>query len=381
MSRSPRLALVVPTVELGAYWKPVLDDLATRCEEVRLFTAMPWRGIREEELHPAGRVTVVGEKRRVTTSGDRESDYGGGVMVLSPAITSALWRFRPDVVVTSGFSLWTMLVLALRPLARWRVVLLWEGSSPRVDFRDDPRRTIQRRRVALAADAIVTNSPGGRDYLVDHVGIPAGRVEQVPYMVPDPTTLAGGTPPSPGPKGTVTVLSVGRWEPRKGVLTLLEVIAGLDEDLRRRVRVRLVGAGPEADAIQRLVADAGMEDMVELVGWVPYEELGAQMAAADLLAFMTHEDTWGMVALEAMAVGTAVLCSRWAGAHGLVDPELIVDPHDVEGTREALARLLQDPERITALGARAAERMAGHRPSHAAGRLYDAARRAADPRT
>lgn len=377
MSRQPRIALVVPTVELGAYWKPVLDDLAGRCEETRLFTAMPWRGIRDEELHPAGRVTVVGEKRRVTTSGDSDSDYGGGVMVLSPGIAAELWRFRPDVVITSGFSLWTMIALALRPLARWRVVLLWEGSSPRVDFRDDPRRTAQRRRVALAADAIVTNSPGGRDYLQEHLRIPAGEVEQVPYMVPDPSTLAGGTPPPAAPEGTVTLLSVGRWEPRKGVLTLLEVVAGLDAELRRRVRVRLVGAGPQADAIERLIADEGMEDLVELVGWVPYEELGAHLAAADLLAFMTHEDTWGMVALEAMAVGTAVLCSRWAGAHALVDPALVVDPHDVDATRATLAGLLADPARISELGARAEERMAGHRPSMAAARLFGAARRAA----
>ena len=374
-ARRPRLALVVPTVELGAYWKPVLAELDTRTQDLRLFTAMPWRGVHADELHPAGYLEVVGEKRRITATGD-ESDYGGGVMVLSPSIGRRLWSFRPDVVLVSGFSLWTMVALALRPVARWRVVLLWEGSSPRVDFRHDAGRTRQRRLLAGLADAILTNSPGGRDYLVDHVGVPAASVVQAPYMVPDPATLAGGEGPPAAP-GTVTIVSVGRWEERKGIVALLRAVAGLPPDLRVRVCVRLVGAGPQEAEIDALIAEHDLQRIVEKVGWVPYEQLGAHLAAADLLAFFTYEDTWGMVALEAMAVGTAVLCSRWAGAHALVDADLVVDPHDVAGTTAVLAALVADPARIAAAGEAAATAMADHTPAHAAERLMTAARRAA----
>ncbi len=396
MSRRPRIALVVPTVELGQYWQPVLQELAGRTEAVRLFTAMPWRGHTDADLVPGGPLQVVGEKRRVTSSGDADSDYGGGVMVLSPAIAPALRRFRPDVVVVSGFSVWTMLVLALRPVMRWGVALLWEGSSPRVDFRDDARRTQLRRRIALAADSVTTNSPGGRDYLVDHLGLPPDAVVQTPYMVPDPATLGGApaepapaeparaeqapdepAPSAPDPAGRTTIVNVGRWEARKGVVPLLEAVAALPAATRSRVRLRLIGGGPQEEEIREVVASRDLTDVVEIVGWVPYESLGGHVAAADLLAFPTHEDTWGMVVLEAMAVGTPVLCSRWAGAHALVDPDLVIDPHDVGATAAALEALLADPDRLAALGAAAATTMAGHRPTDAADRLMAAARRAA----
>lgn len=378
MSRRPRIALVVPTVELGQYWQPVLDRLAARTEDLRLFTAMAWRGCTEDDLAPAGHLVVVGEKRRVTASGDPVSDYGGGVMVLSPRIAQHLWAHRPDVVLVMGFSVWTMIVLALRPIAGWRVAMLWDGSTPRVDFRDDRVRTAQRRAIALAADALLTNSEDGRDYLVQHLGVPADKVTQAPYMVPDPATL-GGPPPAPavGADGRTTIVNVGRWEERKGVLVLLQAVAGLEQPLRDRVRVRLIGGGPQEEELRRFIAAHDLEQVVEVVGWVPYEELGPHLAAADLLAFPTYEDVWGMVALEAMAVGTPVLCSRWANAHTLVDDELVIDPHDVGSTTRTLARLLADPERLAALGRAAAQRMASHRPADAAARLYAVARRAA----
>lgn len=369
---------MIPTVELGAYWKPVLREMDDRTDAVRVFTAMPWRGVRDDELVAGGgHLQVVGQKRRVTSSGDADSDYGGGFMVLSPAIGPALWRFRPDVVLVSGFSVWTMMVLALRVVTRWPVVLLWEGSSPRVDFRDDASRTRQRRIVARLADSILTNSPGGRDYLVNHLGLPSSSVVQAPYMVPDPLTLAGGTPPGPAPEDSTSIVSVGRWEERKGIVPLLRAVAALPAHQRARVRIRLIGAGPQEAEIDALIAGEDLEQVVEKVGWVTYESLGAHLAAADLLAFPTLEDTWGMVALEAMSVGTAVLCSRWAGAHCLVEPDLVVDPHDVDAMTATLSALLGDPDRFARAGRDAAATMARHTPAAAADRLLAAARRAA----
>ncbi len=370
--RLPRIALVVPTVELGQYWQPVLDEFAARTDEVRLMTALAWRGTTAADLWPHGHVQVVGRKRRVGDDGSG-SDYGGGVMALSPRIVPALLRARPDAVIVSGFSAWSGLVLAARPVGRWAVVLAWEGSSPSVDFRSSPRRLALRRRIAAAADAVITNSPRGRDYLVDVLGVDPDAVATAPYMVPHPPArpAAAGTG-----DGRLRLLCVGRGESRKGILQLLDALAALDEADRRRIHLELVGDGPLAEQVVAARTALGLEDVVDLVGWVPYEEIPGRMAAADLLCFPTLEDTWGMVALEAMAAGTPVLCSVHAGVHPHADPDLVIDPHDTWGTAAVLRRLVADPDDLARRGQAAAARMAAHTPTAAAERLLAAARRA-----
>lgn len=164
------MALLVPSVEYGTYWRPVLAALAKRLP-VRFFTARLWREYDPEEpgahvVRQVGRMTF-----RSTQTG--AAGYTPGVMVLSPRVLLDLLRFRPDVVFTQAFSLWTVLVVLAQPFLRYRSVLLLDGSSPNVDLVERRLRLLIRRFLARSATMCAANSKGAAAFLRDACGVPA----------------------------------------------------------------------------------------------------------------------------------------------------------------------------------------------------------------
>ena len=150
----------------------------------------------------------------------------------------------------------------------------------------------------------------------------------------------------PVPATAPTALFVGRIEQRKGLAVLLEAFAGLPGD----VRLRIVGDGPGATALRRrFAADARLE----WLGALRDEELTRQLVAADVLvAPSLGGESFGVVLLEAMAAGTAVVASDIPGyrlaAGGAAD---LVPPGDAVALGERLGRLLGDPAERARLAA------------------------------
>ena len=109
------------------------------------------------------------------------------------------------------------------------------------------------------------------------------------------------------------------------------------------VRLTLVGSGPEHARLHALAAPLG--DRVEVLPAEDRDALWERMATADLVVVPSRSEGLGMVALEALALGTPVLASRVGGL-----PEVVVDPDDgalvPPGDAAALAGAL------AALGAR-----------------------------
>ncbi len=332
------VAVLLPSVELGAYWGPVIRELDRMSGEARLLTAHGWPNWQQDPT--ADLVTIVGTARRISTDADAKA-YGGGVMVLPVRVVVPLLRLRPAAVYTMGFSLWTVLALLLKPFLRWRVVLMWEGSSPGVDHRDSALRTRIRAVMARLADRLITSNHRSRDYLVDHLGAPGDTVDVHPLLVPSVAALTAGADRAPAIADLPAprLLVVGRLETRKGIDPLLRALAALGDSTPWSLAV--IGTGEEEPALRATAERLGVAGRVSWLGWVAYPDLGAHLAAADFLAFPTLEDTWGMVAAEAMAVGTPVICSIHAGVS-----EILTD--GVDG-------VLVDPTNSTAFAARLGE--------------------------
>jgi UDP-glucose:(heptosyl)LPS alpha-1,3-glucosyltransferase len=107
-----------------------------------------------------------------------------------------------------------------------------------------------------------------------------------------------------------------------------------------------------------LIRTEGVEDRVHLVPGTPNVE--RYYAAADLFAFPTFYDTFGLVATEAMASGLPVVCSAEAGAAEVIrdgeDGVIVRDPWDPEALARALRKLVADPHLRHRLGAAARHR-------------------------
>jgi colanic acid/amylovoran biosynthesis glycosyltransferase len=165
-------------------------------------------------------------------------------------------------------------------------------------------------------------------------------------------TGAWSPPPERDGTGPLGVLNVGRLAPVKGQAVLVEAIAALRE---RGVDVRatIVGAGPERAALERRIGELGVEDRVELTGAVGQDRVRELYADADVFCLPSFREGLPFVAIEALAMGLAVVSTRIMGVPELIEDGtsgLLVSPGRPDQLADALERLASDPALRRALG-------------------------------
>lgn len=152
------------------------------------------------------------------------------------------------------------------------------------------------------------------------------------------------------------VLYVGRFDPRKGIETLVKACG----NLRNKVQLVIVGGsdpnkadGLERQRIEAIVEAAGLREQTRFVGQVGHDRLPLYYGAADICVVPSHYEPFGLVAIEAMACGTPVIASAVGGLVSTVVPEitgLLVPPRDVPALGVALERMIDDPQWADRLG-------------------------------
>jgi glycosyltransferase involved in cell wall biosynthesis len=134
------------------------------------------------------------------------------------------------------------------------------------------------------------------------------------------------------------ILAVGTIEPRKNYETLLAAYRALRD---RGPDIGLVIAGRRgwrAESFFRQLHDLGLADRVRLLGYVAEADLPALYSAAEVFAFPSLYEGFGLPVLEAMACGASVVASNTSSLPEVVsDAGLLVAPDDVRGLTGALA--------------------------------------------
>ena len=144
--------------------------------------------------------------------------------------------------------------------------------------------------------------------------------------------LAGGD-------DTVVVLHVGRLAHEKNLGVLIEAWCHARAALGQRATFVVAGEGPEAQRI------AARLPFVRLLGFLPREDLATLYASADVCVFPSHTETCGLVALEAMAAGTAVIAADAGGFRESIQAGttgLLVPAHEPRSYTEAIVALVND---------------------------------------
>ncbi len=364
-----RVAWLVPSVELGAYWQPVLEEFTKVFPNTIFYTGLVWPGF-NPELPGANVIKLVGEMKSLELT--KTDGYSRRLMVVSPGIVGHLLQFKPDVIFAQAYSLWTLLALLLKPLGKWKFIIIYDGSSPNSDFRDSKLRSFFRRAMSRYADAFVANSYGAKDYLIDGVGAKPENVFTKTYLVPDVATLQQSLDNDEIAKLQLKhpiFLYVGRITPRKGLKSLLEAFSLLQTQGYEDYSLVVIGTGEQREELEAFIKERHLEARVTWVGWVEYGYLGAYFQQADVFVFPTFEDIWGMVALEAMVFGKPILCSKGAGAAEMIvegENGYIFDPYDPEELAIAMRRFLDNPELIDSMGKQSQQLISKKNPSSAA---------------
>jgi glycosyltransferase involved in cell wall biosynthesis len=166
--------------------------------------------------------------------------------------------------------------------------------------------------------------------------------------LPDPPTRQPGPP---------TVLYVGRVVPSKRVDDVLKAVACARERLPG-LRLIIAGGGEPgySTQLEELAAWLCLGDSAMFVGWVNDEEKRHLMREADVLALASVREGWGLVVIEANALGTPAVVYDVPGLCDSVrdgQTGLICHSNTPEALGEALADLLGDSERLAEMSAAA----------------------------
>ncbi len=362
------VAWLLPSMERQNYWQPLFKEFRKMFPKTTIYTGY-WEGF-VPGFEGTFTVEVVGKTQFVPTT--QGAGYSPGLIVVSPKIIGYLLKFRPHVIFVSGFSLWTLLALLFKPLGMWKVVIVYDGSSPTIDYINSRSRLILRSAMVRFADTFITNTSSGKNYLTKVLGAEEQRVFARPYQVPDVKTLLGSPEEDSEPKPELQhpiFLFVGKVIPRKGLQLLLQACTMLKQQGYQTYTLLIVGDGEQREELEAYSKIQGLTDSVHWAGWGNYDRLGAYFRQADVFVFPTLEDIWGVVLLEAMAFGKAILCSKWAGSSELVvegENGYIFDPYHPEELAEHMRRFMDNSDLIVSMGQKSQQFIAQHNPEVAA---------------
>lgn len=291
------------------------------------------------------------------------------ILLALPGLVSYLRERQPDALL-STLTYANVVAIWARDIAGHPERLVVREANPISSVADDRVASLKYRLTPFfvrafydRAHSIVGISRGLRHDLIERGGLPAHKVhaiynpvvtQQLYEMAREPLAHRWFTDSNP------VVLTAGRLTRQKDVGTLIQAF-GI---LRNEVDARLVvlGQGELRPELEDLVRDLGLENAVELPGFVdnPFK----YMARSDVFALSSRWEGFGNVLVEAMAVGTSVVSTDCptGPAEILADGEYgrLVDVGNAPQMAEAIAGVLGSPSNPDKLKRRAREFSADH---------------------
>ncbi|MBK8901186.1 MAG: glycosyltransferase [Anaerolineaceae bacterium] len=226
--------------------------------------------------------------------------------------------------------------------------------------------------VMTLADKLIAATPAEESQLIELYNANPGKIAIIPPGVdlerfqPIPKEVAKKRVGIPC--GDTNILFAGRIEPLKGIDTMLRAMALIQQrrpDVLHNACMAIIGGDPWADdlddemaRLQQLRADLDIHDLVTFLGAKDQDLLPNYYAAAEMVVMPSHYESFGMVALEAMAMGTPVIASEVGGLAHLVKHGVTgyhVPSRDPEALAARIYELLANKDCRQVLGQQARE--------------------------
>ncbi|HEU0165356.1 MAG TPA: glycosyltransferase [Thermomicrobiales bacterium] len=222
--------------------------------------------------------------------------------------------------------------------------------------RETPLRMEIERKLLDLADGIVAANPDERTDLISRMHTPIDKVCTVPPGVDLRIFQPGSRADARRQLGIgldeKIVVSVGRVDPIKGFDTLLHAMQQLKAHRQPGTLILAGGdldeAGNPAHTLAGIAAQAemlGVRDRVRFVGSQSHEQLATFYRAADVVAVPSRYESFGLVAIEAMASGTPVVASNVGGLRFTVENDrsgYLVPHSDPTALADAMTKILTD---------------------------------------
>jgi glycosyltransferase involved in cell wall biosynthesis len=222
-------------------------------------------------------------------------------------------------------------------------------------FRVGPFRFVERA-LTRRANRVIAITEALARFTVDNVGLPAAKVEVVPYGLDEVPAAWGENPPVLLPERARVLLAICRLTAQKGVDVAVRALAEVRREHPDAVLV-VLGEGPERAALERLATDLGLGGAVFLPGRAG--DVGDWLARAELLVHPVRWEGFGLALLEAMLAELPVVASSVSSVPEIVmdgETGLLVPPDDPAALAGSISRLLSARDSASAYGRAGRER-------------------------
>lgn len=238
--------------------------------------------------------------------------------------------------------------------------------------RDTAQRLNCEGEIMRSADRIIAATPLDRNHMMWAYGAPRSKIEVVPPGVDlerfKPIDRQVAKAQLAIPAHHKMILFVGRMQPLKGIDTILQALAiakQREPDLVKDVCMAIVGGDPNQDSelemreferLQGLRESLNIGDLVTFLGAKDQDKLIYYYTAAEMVVMPSHYESFGMVAIEAMACGTPVIASDVGGLSFSIEDGFngfLVPGRDAKAMASKVILLLKYPTLREQLGEQA----------------------------
>lgn len=198
----------------------------------------------------------------------------------------------------------------------------------------------------LKSDAITAVSSYLKEQTVRDFGVPSERVDVVPNFVDTKVYHPGKEPchrETLAPDGEKIIMHISNFRAVKKVLDTVEILARVTK--RVPARLILIGDGPERPRVQARAEELGVAEKVVFLG--RHDSVAELLSCADVFLLPSSKESFGLVALEAMACGVPVVASDVGGIPEVVphgEAGFLCPVGDVDAMADAVTDILRDEE-------------------------------------
>jgi starch synthase (maltosyl-transferring) len=162
------------------------------------------------------------------------------------------------------------------------------------------------------------------------------------------------------PQGSRVIVSVGRLDPQKGLVYLLQALPKTIAN-HKDAHLLLVGEGSQLVALQKLAQELQIEDRVHFAGWRP--DVAEILKASDVLVLSSLWEGMPNVVLEAMATGIPVVATRVEGVDELIssgENGFLVTSESAESLFMGIEEVFRDSKHVSEIVNSAQQHISKH---------------------
>lgn len=146
-------------------------------------------------------------------------------------------------------------------------------------------------------------------------GLAIKAYEVQPRIILNGISMEGKSAGAAQPSSPLELVAIGRFNPQKNFPWMIQALAGCDFPWR----LSLIGDGSQRAEVEAAIRKAGIDDRVNLMGWVPESDMRDVLARSDVLLMPSTSEGNPVAAIEALKHGVAILGSDIGGLSDLVE--------------------------------------------------------------